>query len=364
MANIKLDDVSVTYKGTNTGVHGVNLEVEDGEFLALIGPSGSGKTTLLRTIAGFIRPEHGSVRIGNRVVSEAPRIWVPPERRRLGMVFQQHAIWPHWNVGQNVAYPLRLTRVNAAEIRTRVAEALNKVGLGGSENRKPSTLSGGQRQRVALARALVMRPDALLLDEALSSLDEPLRDLLRMELKELTTEFGLTVIHVTHDRSEALSLADRIVTLKDGRVQQIDKPEVLVTNPCNQFMATFMNDATVLVGNLSVDGPAATFNPHDSKEQLLVERIEHDQEASVSGSLAILPQDVVVGETSSAMTTQGVVKSVLFGRSSYDVVLDYLGHDLRVAVEGRRPLVGESLSVAVRRALFFADADQDSRVSV
>jgi iron(III) transport system ATP-binding protein len=354
MATIKLDNISVTYKGTNTGVHNVSLEVEDGEFLALIGPSGSGKTTLLRAIAGLIRPQQGTICIGDNKVSSPDR-WVPPERRNLGMVFQQHAIWPHWTVGQNVAYPLKLKHVSSSEIRTRVAAVLTQVGLEGSERRKPSTLSGGQRQRVALARALVMRPAALLLDEALSSLDEPLRDRLRMELKELATEFGLTVVHVTHDRAEALSLADRIVTLKDGHVQQIDKPEVLVVRPLNEFMASFMNDATILTGQLGFDTAGhPVFSPQHGGLPLAVEHIEYEGTTSSAGSLAILPQDVTVETVSSLSTSNGIVKSVLFGRASYDVVLDYHGHDLRVEVKGRRPLVGETLHIAVRRALFFA----------
>ena len=353
MSTIRLDGVSVTYPGSDAGVREVTLEVADGEFLALIGPSGAGKTTLLRTIAGFIRPQAGTVHVGDQLVS-GPDAWLPPERRRLGMVFQQHAIWPHWTVGQNVAYPLKLQKIPTAEKRARVAEALAGVGLPGAEGRRPATLSSGQRQRVALARALVTRPAALLLDEALSSLDEPLRHRLRMELKELVTEFGLTVVHVTHDRSEALSMADRIVTLNNGRVQQIGRPEVLVASPASEFMAAFLNDATIVPGSLipSAHG-ALEFHAEHTGARLAVNRIEHEPSASGAGTLAILPNDVRVDETASASTRGGIVKSVLFGRAAYDVVLDYCGQDLRIEVSGRRPLVGETLQVTVLRGLFF-----------
>ncbi|WP_198668726.1 ABC transporter ATP-binding protein [Homoserinimonas sp. OAct 916] len=346
--------MNVTYQGTSTGVHDVTLEVADGEFLALIGPSGAGKTTLLRAIAGFIRPQSGTIHIGDQLVS-GPATWLPPERRRLGMVFQQHAIWPHWTVGQNVAYPLKLQKVPAAERQGRVADALATVGLPGAEERRPATLSSGQRQRVALARALVTRPAALLLDEALSSLDEPLRHRLRMELKELVTDFGLTVMHVTHDRSEALSLADRIVTLNYGSVEQVGRPEELVANPTSEFMATFLNDATIVAGRLveSADG-APEFHTDFTGARLPVERIEHEQSASGAGTLAILPNDVRVDGAASATTSVGTVKSVLFDRAGYDVVLGYCGQDLRIEVSGRRPLVGETLNVSVLRGLFFA----------
>lgn len=255
MASVTLDSVSVRFPSGTVGLDSVDLAVRDGEFLALVGPSGSGKTTLLRTIAGFQAPTSGRVSIGERVVAGGGSV-VPPEARELGMVFQQHAVWPHWNVGRNVDYPLRRARVSKTERRRRVDEALEMVGLAGSAKRNPATLSGGQRQRVAIARALIGRPRVLLLDEALSALDEPLRDSLRLELHTLTRELGLTVVHVTHDRSEALALADRVAVLDGGRIQQLGTPEELVTRPASPFIAKFLSDATIVDGTIggAVDG--------------------------------------------------------------------------------------------------------------
>ncbi|WP_258065852.1 ABC transporter ATP-binding protein [Pseudoclavibacter sp. RFBA6] len=255
MASVTLDSVSVRFPSGTVGLDSVDLAVRDGEFLALVGPSGSGKTTLLRTIAGFQAPSSGRVSIGERVVAGGGSV-VPPEARELGMVFQQHAVWPHWNVGRNVDYPLRRARVAKPERRRRVDEALEMVGLAGSAKRNPATLSGGQRQRVAIARALIGRPRVLLLDEALSALDEPLRDSLRLELHTLTRELGLTVVHVTHDRSEALALADRVAVLDGGRIQQLGTPEELVTRPASPFIAKFLSDATIVDGTIvgAVDG--------------------------------------------------------------------------------------------------------------
>ncbi|MCI2266267.1 ABC transporter ATP-binding protein [Sediminivirga luteola] len=249
MASVTFRHTSVTYPDGSLGLADIGLEVREGEFMALIGPSGSGKTTLLRTLAGFITPSQGEVLIGDEVVA-APGRSVPVERRGLGMVFQQHAVWPHMSVEQNIAYPLKLAGAGRAERRARVAEVLELVGLGGFGSRRPSQLSGGQRQRVALARAIVRKPRVLLLDEALSALDEPLRADLRAQLQAMSKQLGLTVVHVTHDRSEALAIADRIAVLDGGRLQQIGAPDELIERPASPFVARFLGDATLLRGRL------------------------------------------------------------------------------------------------------------------
>jgi iron(III) transport system ATP-binding protein len=228
---------------------GVELLPRDGEFITILGPSGCGKTTLLRIVAGFELPDAGEVRMAGRVVSDGRRgVIVPPERRELGMVFQTYAVWPHMTVDQNVSYPLRLRRRPREEVRRRVAEVLELVGLTGLERRLPSQLSGGQQQRVALARALAPEPRLLLLDEPLSNLDAKLRERMRRDLRLIQQEVGITTILVTHDQSEAIELSDRIFVMDEGRVEQVGPPEELYRQPANEFVANFVGTANVLAG--------------------------------------------------------------------------------------------------------------------
>ncbi|WP_424466840.1 ABC transporter ATP-binding protein [Pseudoclavibacter helvolus] len=356
MASVTLDAVSVRFPGGPVGLDTIDLALRDGEFLALVGPSGSGKTTLLRTIAGFQAPTAGRVSIGERVVAGGGTE-VPPEARELGMVFQQHAVWPHWNVGRNVDYPLRRARVPKSERVVRVEEALAMVGLTGYAKRNPATLSGGQRQRVAIARALVARPRVLLLDEALSALDEPLRDSLRLELHTLTRELGLTVVHVTHDRSEALALADRVAVLDGGRIQQLGTPEELVTRPASPFIAKFLSDATIVDGELSEEGFVADGHP------LRVDRSRLEGEAQADAGTvqaAILPSDVEVevvgvgvGVGVGDAGSDATVRSALFTPEGSDLVLDWDGLRLRARTRGVRPKVGDRVAVRIAKARIY-----------
>ena len=350
MSSVTLSDVGLTYPDGTVGLAGIDLAIADGEFVALVGPSGSGKTTLLRAIAGFLRPTSGSIHLGDSLVANASTL-VAPEKRELGMVFQQHAVWPHWSVERNIAYPLRLAGVAKAERRSRVAEVMALVGLEGFEKRNPTTLSGGQRQRVALARAIVGRPRVLLLDEALSALDEPLRDKLRLELQTLTRSIGLTVVHVTHDRDEALALADRVVVLDGGRIQQVGTPPELVTSPVSPAVATFLSDATIFTGALHAGVFSAT--GHDCRvDAALLEGVAALLERGAGdGSIAVLPEDVTLSPGSGA-----TVMSSLYGRGGNDVVVDWNGIAVRCRVSGRRPLVGEAVDVRIERAMFYPDA--------
>lgn len=347
MAGIEASRLTHVYDNGHTGLDDVGFTAKDGEFLALIGPSGSGKTTLLRTIAGFLRPSSGSLSIGGRTVVDGDT-WVPPEGRGLGMVFQDHAIWPHWSVHRNVAYPLKLAKVPREETDRRVEAVLAKVGLEGAGDRDPSALSGGQRQRVALARAIVASPQALLLDEALSSLDEPLRARLRLELKALTREEGLTAIHVTHDRSEALALADRIVVLRDGRVEQIGTPQELRDSPATAFVASFVFDATLFdarsaEGRLRLgDGPS-----------LDVRQPQWAGERMATGTAAVLPSDVVLRPAGPDGGATGVITSALYGPHGFDVSVDWQGTTLRAHVADRVPVVGEAVVPEILSAHWF-----------
>ena len=227
--------------GDVDAVAGIDLDVMDGEFFTLLGPSGSGKTTTLRMIAGFELPTAGEVLLGGRDVSK-----LPPYERNVNTVFQDYALFPHMNVGDNVAYGLMVKRVKRAERRERAAEALAMVRLEGFERRKPSQLSGGQRQRVALARALVNRPRLLLLDEPLGALDLKLREEMQIELKTIQREIGITFIFVTHDQDEALTMSDRIAVFNDGRVVQVGTPADVYERPATAFIAGFVGTSNLV----------------------------------------------------------------------------------------------------------------------
>jgi len=237
---ITVRGVVKTY-GNTTALDRVDLDVASGEFMTLLGPSGSGKTTLLMVLAGFIRPDDGSVRFGEREV-----VRLAPHKRDVGMVFQNYALFPHLDVAANIAYPLKLRRVPAAEAAQRVEAALDMVELGGMGKRRVHELSGGQRQRVALARAIVFEPRIVLMDEPLSALDKQLRDHMQIELRRLHDQLGMTTIYVTHDQREALTMSDRIAVIAGGRVQQVDTPRGLYERPANRFVAEFIGESALL----------------------------------------------------------------------------------------------------------------------
>ena len=238
MAGIQIERVTKRF-GTVAAVRDLTLRSRDREFVTLLGPSGCGKTTLLRLIAGFMAPDEGAIRVGAATLS-TPASVVPPERRGMGMVFQNYAVWPHKTVYQNVAFGLEVRRVARAEARARVARVLELVNLAGLERRYPSELSGGQQQRVALARSLVVEPAILLLDEPLSNLDAKLRERMRWELKELQRRTGITFVYVTHDQSEAMALSDRIAVMHQGELQQLGAPREVYARPANRTVADFM----------------------------------------------------------------------------------------------------------------------------
>ncbi|MCR4391490.1 MAG: ABC transporter ATP-binding protein [Candidatus Acetothermia bacterium] len=231
--------------GKVIAVHSLDLSIASGEFVTLLGPSGCGKTTTLRCLAGLEEPDQGEVFIGERCVFSSVReVMVPPGGRGIGMVFQSYALWPHMMVSQNVAFGLAKKGFGKQEIKRRVREVLDLLGLGGLERRFPNELSGGQQQRVALARAVVVQPEILLFDEPLSNLDAKLRMTLRAELKRLHTEIGATTVYVTHDQLEALTLSTRIAVMKDGVVQQMGTPQEVYHFPSNLFVAEFMGNPT------------------------------------------------------------------------------------------------------------------------
>lgn len=235
--------------GAHRAVDGINLSIAPGERVVLLGPSGCGKTTTLRMVAGFIQPDEGEILLNGRLAAGA-RFMLPPEKRQLGMMFQNYAIWPHKTVFHNVAYGLQIAGVKKAEIDRRVNSMLTVVNLRGYSDRKPADLSGGQQQRVALARALVTEPSLLLLDEPLSNLDAAMRHVMRAELKALQERVGVAMLHVTHDQEEALVLADRIVVMNEGRIEQIGTPQQIWRQPQTAFVAGFIGKANILTGKV------------------------------------------------------------------------------------------------------------------
>ncbi|MBS7543648.1 ABC transporter ATP-binding protein [Ancylobacter oerskovii] len=255
MATIQINNLSKFYGSKEGGaaVSGLNLDIRDNQFVTLLGPSGCGKTTTLRLIAGYITPDAGTIRVGDRVVSSADGV-APPDRRGMGMVFQNYAVWPHKTVFENVVFGLRLRKVPAEAARRKVLDMLAMVNLAGLEDRLPSELSGGQQQRVALARSLVVEPGILLLDEPLSNLDAKLREKMRTELKQLQRRTGITFVYVTHDQAEALALSDQIAVMHGGELQQYGSPDDVYRRPANKIVADFMGIVNFLPGTVEA-GP-------------------------------------------------------------------------------------------------------------
>lgn len=233
--------------GDIVAVDNFNIEVNEGECFSFLGPSGCGKSTTLRMVAGFEDLSEGEIHLCGRPVSvKSKNLYVPPEERGLGMVFQAFAVWPHMTVFENVAFPLRIQKINRTDLERRVKEALHHTSLEGLEHVYPSDLSGGQQQRIALARAIVTSPKVMLLDEPLSNLDPKLRETMRFELKELQRKFNFTIIFVTHDQSEAMAISDRMMVCDMGKIMQIDTPENLYNKPVNRFVHSFLGESTFL----------------------------------------------------------------------------------------------------------------------
>ena len=258
MARIALDHVEKVYSGGSVkALDDLNLEVKEGEFMVLVGPSGCGKSTALRSIAGLEEITGGTISIGERVVND-----LPPKDRDIAMVFQNYALYPHMTVADNLAFGLKLRHTPKAEIKRRVGEAAEMLGLEPYLARKPAALSGGQRQRVAMGRAIVREPAAFLMDEPLSNLDAKLRVSMRAALNQLHERLGTTTVYVTHDQVEAMTLGDRVCVLRDGQLQQVDTPQALFDNPVNLFVAGFIGSPAMNFVNAEFvreDGPAVTF---------------------------------------------------------------------------------------------------------
>jgi iron(III) transport system ATP-binding protein len=263
---IRIKDLSKVYSPA-FGIRNLNLEIEDGSFTTLLGPSGCGKTTLLRMIAGLETPDSGDIYFDERCVFSSEKgIFVPPEERRLGFVFQDFALWPHMTVFENVAFPLR-ARKETEGLDDAVKKALAIVHLEGFEKRLPKELSGGQQQRVALARAIIGHPDCVLFDEPLSALDALLRESMRVEMKKITQSLGISSVFVTHDQREAMSMSDKIVVINQGHIEQMGTPEVIYQHPRTAFVAKFIGKSNWINSHAMVRPEHIKLTPFDGAEK-------------------------------------------------------------------------------------------------
>ncbi|MEQ8445159.1 MAG: ABC transporter ATP-binding protein [Pelagibacterium sp.] len=312
MTELSLSQVTRRY-GDVAAIDNINLGVAEGEFLTLLGPSGCGKSTTLAAIAGLDRPTTGRIALGDRELFNADEaIFLPPEARGFGVVFQSYALWPHLTVHNNVAMPLKLRRMPADQRKKRIAEALELVGLSAFASRYPGELSGGQQQRVALARAIVFRPPILLLDEPLSNLDAQLRQQARVWLKDIQRELGITTIYVTHDQDEALAMSDRIVVMRGGKIVQLGTPEQVYGAPLHPFSASFIGNANLVEveGEQGVQGDGCIVKLADG--QILRGHAPGDRLSSGQQLLSIRPHKI-----SSAPLAGASEIKVEFGTESY-----------------------------------------------
>ena len=288
MALLEICNVTRRF-GDFTAVDDVSISIEAGEFFTLLGPSGCGKTTLLRMIAGFDVPDAGQIVVDGRDMTG-----IPPESRNIHTVFQSYALFPHMTVEQNIAFPLKMTKVAPAEIARRVEETLEDVRLTGMNRRYPNELSGGQKQRVAVARALINRPKLLLLDEPLAALDAKLKENVQIELIGLQKEIGVTFVYVTHDQSEALALSHRIAVMNLGRVEQLDEPSRIYGFPKNRFVADFIGQCNLLEGRIASCAGERMTVQLDGIGEVAALNVESDQ-PGLEGVLALRPEKVAIG---------------------------------------------------------------------
>ncbi len=333
MAEILLENISKSF-GDHTVLKDLSLAVRDGECFTLIGPSGCGKTVLLRIMAGFETLDAGRMSIGGEVVADAESgTALPPEQRSLGVVFQDYAVWPHMTVRQNVGYPLKIARRDAAEAAALVQKSIDDVNLTGMEDRLPSQLSGGQQQRVALARALVAQPSLLLLDEPLNNLDANLREEMRFEIKALQKNLGVTILYVTHDQEIALAISDRMALLDEqGAIRQIGTPEELFATPADEFVFSFLGMSNFL--RATVDGGVATIDGHV---------FPLAPQAGLAGEVRVgfRPSDVQLARQGQGV--RATVRRASFLGAFTDYQLDVCGQQVRTAVDTHEALARDLL---------------------
>ncbi len=305
---IELVNITKEYAGSEA-LKNINLYIRENEFVTLLGPSGCGKTTTLRIIGGFEKPTSGTVVFEGRNIND-----VPPYKRKLNTVFQKYALFPHMNVAENIAFGLKIKKLDKDTIRKKVENILTMVNLKGYESRSVDSLSGGQQQRVAIARALVNEPDVLLLDEPLGALDLKLRKEMQIELKNMQKRLGITFLYVTHDQEEALTMSDSIVVMKEGTIQQIGKPEDIYNEPKNAFVADFIGESNIIGGVMKKDF-LVCFAAHD------FECVDKDFGEGEDVDVVIRPEDIKLQRDAGGML-QGRVISVTFKGVHYEMLVE------------------------------------------
>lgn len=350
--------------GTVTAVENFNLEIKEGECFAFLGPSGCGKTTTLRMIAGFEDLSDGEIYLSGKLVSSrAKKLYIPPEERQLGMVFQAFAVWPHMNVFENVAFPLRVQKRPQSEVKERVKTALRHTGLDGLEFEYPSNLSGGQQQRIALARAIVTNPRIMLLDEPLSNLDPQLRESMRFEIKALQKKFNFTIIFVTHDQSEAMALSDRMLVMDMGKVMQIGTPEELYNRPRNRFVHSFLGESSFL--RVMVEGNRL-FVAGDKEELKLPISDDMLQKGQSKGSLLLatrpntielLPENSTLDEH---LALHGTISKRIFLTNFTEYIVNIGSETIKVQTPHRIEFkIGDACKLLLPHAVFYEDNNED-----
>ena len=319
--HVAFQGVQKSYDGHTLVVKDLNADIARGEFLTLLGPSGSGKTTTLMMLAGFETATHGEILLSGRPINN-----VPPNKRGIGMVFQNYALFPHMTVFENLAFPLQVRGMGKADIEAKVKRALDMVSMPDFASRKPLQLSGGQQQRVAVARALVFEPELILMDEPLGALDKQLREQMQYEIKHIHENLGVTVVYVTHDQSEALTMSDRIAVFNDGVIQQLSTPEELYERPLNSFVAQFIGENNKLdatVKDVNGDRATVSFDNGKSCEALAI----NCGDAGSKALLSIRPERVMVGSSPSANSTEGKVLELIYLGDHIRCRLNVLGND-------------------------------------
>ncbi len=315
-AELALKQLTKTY-GATKAIDGISLDVPAGAFVSLLGPSGSGKTTTLNLIAGFLTPDAGDILLDRRSVAD-----VPPHRRNIGMVFQSYSLFPHLSVAENVGFPLRMrTRLSREDARRRIHEMLDLVQLSHLGDRYPRQLSGGQQQRVAIARALVSWPRLLLMDEPLGALDKKLREQMQVEIKRIHRSVGTTVIYVTHDQNEALTMSDLVVVMHEARIAQIGTPRVLYEAPANVFVADFLGDSNLLAAKVVAASADDVSVEIASGETLRAKRSEIATSIGDQAVILIRPEDMAVHSSNAQVPGQdmlaGTVQEVSYHGDTY-----------------------------------------------